>query len=163
MSRSQQKSQDENRHIRSPLKKTSQESVATRPLSQVPYLNGVFDDEEAINQPQVIYVRETDSDYIRRCKLGGSRDLLVYIDPASCKSKEPVAYARPLWWDAMCEDFPSPPNGENEQQQEKRSSKSEHEFSASSRVVHTAQSSSPDRRRSTTSRQSQLSKNGKKK
>jgi hypothetical protein len=65
-----------------------------------------------------MYIRETDTEYIRRCKLGGSHNLLVHIDPATRKSKEPVPYPTPIWWDAMCEKIPQPDN----HQQEKKSS-----------------------------------------
>ncbi|CAF0770227.1 unnamed protein product [Rotaria sordida] len=157
MSNSRQKSEDKVRHIHSPLKKSSHELVTAPPLSQIPYLNGVFDDETTNDQPKIIYVRETDSDYIRRCKLGGSSDLLVYIDPATCKSKEPVPYPRPLWWDAMCEQIPSSPNSDNDQQQEKKSSKSEHGFGAPDWFAHDERNRSPNKQQNKTSRKSQLS------
>lgn len=163
MSRLEQKSENESRSTYPPLKKVSPETLAARPISQVPYLNGVFDDEETINEPHVVYVRETDSEYARRCKLGGSRDLLVYVDPAKYKSKEPVAYARPLWWDAMCEDYPSPLDIDDDQLKERSSSKNNQECRTPDRVVQTTGSNSPDKRKSAASKQSHLSQNSKRK
>lgn len=121
MSYLRRKPEDEVWYIHAPLKKGNREVVTVPPPSQIPYLNGVFDDEATINQPKTMYVRDTDTDYIRRCKLGGSHDLLVHIDPATKKSKEPVPYPTPVWWDAMCETVPEPVNS-GYAKQEKRSS-----------------------------------------
>jgi hypothetical protein len=154
------KSESKVSHTRTPLKKDDHAFVTAPILSQIPYLNGIFDDEEKINQIQPIYVRETDSDYIRQCKLGGSRDLLVYIDPAKTKSKEPVPYPRPLWWDAMCEDFPL----YDDQQEEERLPKSEHVSGASNKVVHGKyQQQNVPSRQNNISRLSRLSTNTKRK
>ncbi|CAF0849961.1 unnamed protein product [Rotaria sp. Silwood1] len=163
MSNSRRKPEDEVEHIHSSLKKSSHGALTAPLLSQIPYLNGVFDDEEADDQPKVIYVRETDSDYIRRCKLGGSPGLLTYIDPATCKSKEPVPYPRPLWWDAMCEQYPSPLDFDNDQQQEKKSPKSEHVFGVPDWFAHDERNRSPNKQQKTASRKSQLSTYAKKK
>lgn len=157
------KPEDEVWYVHSPLKKGSRELVTAPPPSQIPYLNGVFDDEATINQPKPIYVRETDSEYIRRCKVGGSHDLLAHIDPATRKSKEPVAYPRPLWWDAMCEQFPTSENVDDNQNQGQKSKKGDHVFGAPDWFVHSEHNRSPDKqqntpsRQNTTSRQSQLS------
>ncbi|CAF2316040.1 unnamed protein product [Rotaria sp. Silwood2] len=168
MSYLRRKPEDEIWYIHSPLKKGNRELVTAPPPSQIPYLNGVFDDEATINQPKPIYVRETDSDYIRRCKLGGSSNLLVHIDPATRKSKEPVPYPRPLWWDAMCEPIPSPVNlNDNEQQGNKP--KTEHVFGAPEWFVHSEHNHSSDKqqnapsRQNNTSRQAQLLTNTKRK
>jgi len=163
MSYLRRKPEDEIWYIHSPLKKGNRELVTAPPPSQIPYLNGVFDDEATINQPKIMYVRETDTEYIRRCKLGGSHDLLVHIDPATRKSKVPVEYPRPLWWDAMCEQIPSPPNINDDQQQEKKSSKSEHVFGAPDWFVHSEHNRSPSKQQNTVSRQSQQSTNTKRK
>ena len=157
MSYLRRKPEDEVWYIHSPLKKGDRELVTVPPPSQIPYLNGVFDDEETINQPKPIYVRETDSDYIRRCKLGGSHNLLVHIDPATLKSKEPVPYPRPLWWDAMCEQIPSPTNPEDNQQKEKKSDK-EHIFGAPDWFVHGEHERSQGKNQNTPSRQKNTSR-----
>lgn len=133
MSYLHRKPEDEVWYIHSPLKKGGRELVTAPPPSQIPYLNGVFDDEATMNEPKPIYVRETDSEYIRRCKVGGSHDLLVHIDPATKKSKEPVAYPRPLWWDAMCEQYPEPNNSSGNAVNEE---KKEHVFGAPAWFVH---------------------------
>jgi hypothetical protein len=163
------KPEDEVWYVHSPLKKGTRELVTAPPPSQIPYLNGVFDDEATINQPKPMYVRETDSDYIRRCKLGGSHDLLVHIDPATRKSKEPVPYPRPLWWDAMCEQSYYPENSNDNQQQEKKTTKGDHVFGAPDWFVHGEHKRSPDKRQdaysreNNTSRQTQVSTNNKRK
>ncbi|CAF2840888.1 unnamed protein product [Rotaria sp. Silwood2] len=162
MSNLRRKPEDEVGRTHSPLKKSNYGAVTAPPLSQIPYLNGVFDDEET-DQPKIIYVRETDSDYIRRCKLGGTPDLLMYIDPATCKSKEPVPYPRPLWWDSMCEQILSSLNSDNDQQQEKKLSKNEHVFGASDWFAHDERNRSPNKQQKTASRNSQLSTYAKKK
>jgi hypothetical protein len=163
MSYLRRKPEDEVWYIHSPLKKGNRELVTAPPPSQIPYLNGVFDDEATINQPKPIYVRETDSDYIRRCKLGGSHDLLAHIDPSTRKSKEPVAYPRPAWWDAMCEYTTSPQNLDDNQQQEKKTTKGEHVFGAPDWFVHGEHKRSPDKQQTASSRQSQVSTNNKRK
>jgi hypothetical protein len=143
MSYLRRKPEDEIWYIHSPLKKGHRELVTAPPPSQIPYLNGVFDDEATINQPRTIYFRETDTDYIRRCKLGTSDNLLVHIDPATRKSKEPVPYPRPLWWDAMCEQIPVPPNADDNQ--EKKTTKNEHVFGAPDWFVHSEHKRSQDK------------------
>ena len=130
MSYLRRKPEDEVWYIHSPLKKGNRELVTAPPPSQIPYLNGVFDDEETINQPRTIYVRETDTDYIRRCKLGTTDNLLVHNDPAARKSKEPVPYSRPAWWDAMCEQT------EDGSQDATKNKKTEHVFGAPDWFVH---------------------------
>jgi hypothetical protein len=163
MSYLRRKPEDEVGYIHSPLKTGSRELVTAPPLSQIPYLNGVFDDEATINQPKIMYVRDTDSEYVRRCKLGGTHDLLVYIDPATYKSKEPVPYPTPLWWDDMCEQIPSPENFADDQQQKKKLSKSEHVFGAPEWFVHSEHKRSPVKQKNTVSRQSQQSTKNKRK
>jgi hypothetical protein len=165
MSYLRRKSEDEVRHVHSPLKKGSRELVTVPPLSQIPYLNGVFDDEETINQPKIMYVRETDTEYIRRCKLGGSHDLLSHIDPATRKSKEPVPYSRPVWWDAMCEQIPQPQNLDDDQQQQQhqKSSKTEHVSGAPELLVDSKHNRSPDKQKNVTPRQSRQATNTKRK
>ncbi|CAF4812975.1 unnamed protein product, partial [Rotaria socialis] len=159
MSYLRRKPEDEVWYIHAPLKKGNRELVTAPPPSQIPYLNGVFDDEATINQPKPVYVRETDSDYIRRCKLGGSSNLLVHIDPATRKSKEPVPYPRPLWWDAMCEPIPEPVNPDDFEQQKKNA---QHVFGAPEWFVHGEYNRTPDRQQNAPSaqnhtfRQSQL-------
>ena len=103
MSYLRRKPEDEVWFVHAPLKKGNRELVTAPPPSQIPYLNGVFDDETTNNQPRVMYVRDTDTDYIRRCKLGISHNLLQHVDPATRKSKEPVAYPTPVWWNGLCE------------------------------------------------------------
>ncbi|UJR23393.1 hypothetical protein I4U23_026401 [Adineta vaga] len=103
MSYLRRKPEDEVWFVHAPLKKGNRELVTAPPPSQIPYLNGVFDDEATANQPRVMYVRDTDTDYIRRCKLGISHNLLQHIDPSTRKSKEPVPYPTPIWWDGLCE------------------------------------------------------------
>jgi hypothetical protein len=161
MSYLRRKPEDEVWYIHSLLKK-GRELVTAPPPSQIPYLNGVFDDEATINQPKPMYVRESDSEYIRRCKLGGSHDLLVHIDPAACKSKEPVPYPIPLWWDAMCEQIPLPGNSDDNNQENKLS-KSKHVFGAPEWFVHSEHNRSPDKQKNVGSRQSRQSKNNKRK
>lgn len=150
MSYLRRKPEDEVWYIHAPLKKGNRELVTAPPPSQIPYLNGVFDDEATLNQPKPFYVRETDSEYIRRCKLGGSNNLLVHIDPATRKSKEPVAYPRPGWWDAMCEPIPGPVNPEEQQQKSKAN---DHVFGAPEWFVHSTHNSSPDKQQNAPSRQ----------
>ena len=149
MSYLHRKPEDEVWYIHSPLKKGGRELVTAPPPSQIPYLNGVFDDEATMNEPKPIYVRETDSDYIRRCKLGGSHDLLVHIDPATKKSKEPVAYPRPLWWDAMCEQYPEPTSAHEDTA---NPPKKEHVFGAPDWFVHGQHKRSADKQAATPSR-----------
>ena len=136
MSYLNRKPEDEVWYVHSPLKKGGRELVTAPPPSQIPYLNGVFDDEATINQPRLIYVRDTDTDYIRRCKTGESDNFLVHIDPSVRKSKEPVPYARPVWWDAMCQSAPS--DGDSLQQ-----GKAPHVFGAPDWFVHREHRSSP--------------------
>ena len=141
MSYLNRKPEDEVWYIHSPLKKGTRELVTAPPPSQIPYLNGVFDDEAEINQPKPIYVRETDSEYIRRCKLGGSHDLLVHIDPSTKKSKEAMPYPRPAWWDAMCEPYSSPDNSD-EHRHGQQPTKKQHVFGAPEWFVHSEHKSS---------------------
>lgn len=155
MSYLHRKPEDEIWYVHSPLKKGSRELVTAPPPSQIPYLNGVFDDEVEINQPKPVYVRETDSEYIRRCKLGGSHDLLVHIDPAAKKSKEPVAYPRPLWWDAMCEQYPVPQTADGQNAQR---GKTDHVFGAPDWFVHDEHKNTPVKQFETQSRQDSGSK-----
>lgn len=143
MSYLQRKPEDEVWYIHSPLKKGNRELVTAPPPSNIPYLNGVFDDEATMNQPKTIYFRETDTDYIRRCKLGTSDNLLVHIDPSTRKSKEPVGYPRPVWWDAMCEQIPQP-DGDNGNQ-EKKSNEKQYVFGAPDWFVHREHNQSPDK------------------
>jgi len=140
MSYLQRKPEDEVWYIHSPLKKGSRELVTAPPPSNIPYLNGVFDDEVTVNQPKTMYFRETDTDYIRRCKLGTSDNLLVHIDPSTRKSKEPVGYPRPVWWDAMCDQS----NYANDNQ-EKKSNKKQHVFGAPDWFAHREHNQSPDK------------------
>lgn len=144
MSYLRRKPEDEVWYIHSPLKKGSRELVTAPPPSQIPYLNGVFDDEETINQPRTIYFRDSDTDYIRRCKLGTSDNLLVHRDPAERKSKEPVAYPRPVWWDAMCQPISSPENADGNQETTDNKKK-KHVFGAPDWFVHQEHKPSVDR------------------
>lgn len=163
MSYLRRKPEDEVWYVHSPLKKGNREVVTVPPPSQIPYLNGVFDDEATINEPKTIYVRETDTEYIRRCKVGGSHDLLTHIDPATRKSKEPVPYPRPLWWDAMCEQIPLPLNSTDNQQQDKKSSKNEHVFGAPEWFAHSEHNRSPNKQQNASPRQSRQATNIKRK
>ena len=163
MSYLRRKPEDEVWYIHAPLKKGNREVVTVPPPSQIPYLNGVFDDEATMNEPKPMYVRETDTEYIRRCKLGGSHDLLVHIDPATRKSKEPVPYPRPLWWDSMCEYIPPPPNYDDDQQQGNKPSKSEHVFGAPEWFAHSEHKRSPEKQQNASPRQARQSTNTKKK
>ena len=152
------KPEDEVWYVHSPLKKGNREVVTVPPPSQIPYLNGVFDDEATINEVKPFYVRESDSEYIRRCKLGGDHNLLVHIDPSTRKSKEPVAYPRPVWWDAMCEPSPILPGDDDQRQQEgEKSTKPEHVFGAPEWFAHVEHPRSPARHSPS------VSKNNKKK
>lgn len=135
MSYLRRKPEDEVWYIHSPLKKGNRELVTAPPPSQIPYLNGVFDDEVTINQPRTIYFRETDTDYIRRCKLGTSENLLVHIDAATRKSKEPVPYPRPVWWDAMCQQNLSSENSDGSEQTT-NNNKTKHVFGAPDWFAH---------------------------
>ena len=159
MSYLHRKPEDEIWYIHSPLKKGARELVTAPPPSQIPYLNGVFDDEATINQPKPVYVRETDSDYIRRCKVGGGLEMLTHIDPSTRKSKEPVPYPRPLWWDAMCEQYPLQ-EGEtgNSQDPHQGGPKKEHVFGAPDWFVHSEHKRSPDKQFDAPSRQNNGSK-----
>jgi hypothetical protein len=67
----------------------------------------------------------------------------IFDDEATKKSKEPVAYPRPSWWDAMCEQIPSPENSNDNQ--EKKPNKSEHVFGAPDWFVHSEHKRSPDK------------------
>jgi hypothetical protein len=163
MAYSRRKPEDEVWFVHAPLKKGNRELVTAPPPSQIPYLNGVFDDEASMNQAKPIYIRDTDSDYIRRCKLGDSHNLLAHIDPSTRKSKEPVPYPRPVWWDAMCEQIPSPPNYNDNQHEETKGTKTEHVFGAPDWFVHGEHNRSPDKQQNTVSRQSQVSTNIKRK
>lgn len=169
MSYLRRKPEDEVWYIHAPLKKGNRELVTAPPPSQIPYLNGVFDDEATINQPKPMYVRETDSDYIRRCKLGGSSNLLVHIDPSTRKSKDPVPYPRPAWWDAMCEQIPEPTIVDDNQNGTKPA-KTQHIFGAPEWFVHGEHVPSIDKRQengssksNNTSTQSQLQNNNRRK
>ncbi|CAF1506709.1 unnamed protein product [Didymodactylos carnosus] len=102
------KPEDEVWYIHTPLKNEKREIVTAPPPSQIPYLNGVMDDDIEVNKQKPIYVKDTDSEYIRLCKLGGRHDLLVHRDPSLKKSREPVGYPRPDWWDAMCVPYIDP-------------------------------------------------------
>jgi hypothetical protein len=147
MSYLHRKPEDEVWYIHSPLKKGGRELVTAPPPSQIPYLNGVFDDEETINQPKPVYVRESDSEYIRRCKVGGNHDLLVHIDPATRKSKEPVGYPRPLWWDAMCEPYPTVDKSvDHTNEHSRQQSQGEHVFGGPDWFVHREHRRSQDKR-----------------
>ena len=141
MSYLRRKPEDEVWYIHSPLKKENRKLVTAPPPSQIPYLNGVFDDEATINQPRTMYFRESDTEYIRRCKLNASDNLLVHIDPATKKSKEPVGYPRPLWWDAMCEQIPSP------EELGKKPDQNSHVFGAPDWFVHSEHKNTPNKSR----------------
>lgn len=154
MSYLRRKPEDEVWYVHSPLKKGNREVVTVPPPSQIPYLNGVFDDEATMNEPKPMYVRETDTEYIRRCKLGGSHDLLVHIDPSTRKSKEPVPYPRPLWWDAMCDYTVTLPNSHDDQRQGNPPAKTDHVFGAPEWFAHAEHRPSPDRRYNDSPKQS---------
>jgi len=156
MSYLRRKPEDEVWYVHSPLKKGNRELVTAPPPSQIPYLNGVFDDEAAINQPKPIYVRDTDTDYIRRCKLGLSHNLLVHVDPSTRKSKEPVLYPTPIWWDGLCEHSSIPGNVDGDQ-------KTKHVFGAPAWFVHREHKRSPDKPQDAVPSQYDLPTNTKKK
>ncbi|CAF1212119.1 unnamed protein product [Adineta steineri] len=161
MSYLRRKPEDEIWYVHSPLKKGNRELVTAPPPSQIPYLNGVFDDEATLNQPKVMYVRDTDTDYIRRCKLGISQNFLNHVDPATRKSKEPVPYPRPLWWDGLCEHSSTDADGDS--QQEGASTQPKQALGPPAWFVHREHKPSPDRRQEVPSKQYDLPTKSKKK
>lgn len=68
---------------------------AVPPPSQIPGLNGCEDDTS--QDPQPMWIKDTDSPYIRMAKQGGRPDLLRYQSPKP-RSDEPVGYPRCDWY-----------------------------------------------------------------
>jgi hypothetical protein len=58
-----------------------------------------MDTEEEINKKQVMYFRETDSDFVKLSKMGGREDLLIHKTKPGPKG--PVGYPIPTWWTDM--------------------------------------------------------------
>ena len=66
---------------------------------KVPYLNGVMDTEEELNKKQVMFFKETDSEFVKLSKMGGREDLLIHKSKA--RPREPVGYPIASWWTDM--------------------------------------------------------------
>jgi hypothetical protein len=70
MPNSQRKAEDDVWYVYAPLKNEKRELVTVNPPSNIPYLNGVMDDDAP--QPEhTIWFKDTDSDFVRLSKLGG--------------------------------------------------------------------------------------------
>lgn len=110
------KAEDELWFVHAPLKNEPRPIVYAQPPSNIPYLNGVMDNEENMaDQRKDLWFKETDSDYIKLAKMGGRHDLLVHKNsPEKTTSKEPVGYPRPAWWVDMLTY-----NGSNQQDEQK--------------------------------------------
>jgi hypothetical protein len=62
---------EETWYVHAPLKNEKRPAVTVPAPSNIPYLNGTFDDNEDYNKPKPIWFSETDSKVIRLAKLGG--------------------------------------------------------------------------------------------
>jgi len=79
-----------------PARKKNAEPVIPPPLSQIPGLsNDAYLPPE--EPPKGMWIKETDSRYVRLAKQGGRPDLLCTITPEP-PSAEPVGYARVDWY-----------------------------------------------------------------
>jgi hypothetical protein len=67
-----------------------------------------MDTEEELNKKQVMYFRETDSDFVKLSKMGGREDLLIHKSKQT--PKEPVGYPIPTWWTDMMQYSEQPKN-----------------------------------------------------
>ena len=107
---------DEIWFVHAPLKNESRPLVHAQPPSNIPYLNGVMDNENDLAPGRKdLWFRETDSDYVKLAKMGGRHDLLVHKNtPGKSVSKEPVGYPRPAWWIDMLTY-----NGNNDDEKDK--------------------------------------------
>lgn len=91
---------DETWFVHAPLSRERKGFTMAPPPSNIPYLNGIFNDEQT--KPNVVWFKETDSDFIKLSKLGGREDLLIH-NHGKVK-KEPQPYPRTQWWNDMLVD-----------------------------------------------------------
>jgi hypothetical protein len=98
MSTFSRKPEDDTWYVHAPLKNEKRPMVTAPPPSQIPYLNGVYDDE-CDEKHQGVWFKDTDTDFIRLSKLGGREDLLTHKEKS--KNNDPVPYPRPEWWTDM--------------------------------------------------------------
>ncbi len=78
-----------------PSKERMTEPQPAPPPSQIPGLNSNLD--QPAEEPKKMWLRDTDSEYIKMAKMGGRPDLLSY-KPVKPGSKEPVGYPRCEWY-----------------------------------------------------------------
>lgn len=78
-----------------PAKKVWKDPVGAPPPSQIPGLGNIEPLEREV--PREMMFRETDTEYIRKAKMGGSKDLLT-IRPNPEGKKAPVGYPRSEWF-----------------------------------------------------------------
>nr|XP_014353006.1 PREDICTED: uncharacterized protein C7orf57 homolog [Latimeria chalumnae] len=66
------------------------------PTSQIPSLSDLAEPDNKQCENRKMWIRETDSDYVKLAKQGGRPDLLRHKEPAPLRS--PVPYFRPEWF-----------------------------------------------------------------
>ena len=62
---------DEVWYVHAPLKKDDRPVVNAPPPSNIPYINGVFDEDVEVVKPSTVWFKNTDSDFVRLSKIGG--------------------------------------------------------------------------------------------
>lgn len=67
---------DETWFVHAPLKNEKRPVVTAPPPSNIPYLNGILDNEE--RKANDIIFKDTDSDFIKLSKLGGREGLATH-------------------------------------------------------------------------------------
>jgi hypothetical protein len=67
---------DETWFVHAPLKNEKRPVVTAPPPSNIPYLNGILDNEE--RKANEILFKDTDSDFIKLSKLGGREGTAIY-------------------------------------------------------------------------------------
>lgn len=77
-----------------PAKRVNAEQVIAPPASQIPCLNPQLPQED---EPPRMWIRDTDSEFIRLAKMGGRADLLRTRSPKP-RSEEPKPYPRVDWF-----------------------------------------------------------------
>ncbi|XP_032873051.1 uncharacterized protein C7orf57-like isoform X1 [Amblyraja radiata] len=85
-------------HVPQKPNKSEKSQVQLPPTSQIPGLNELVEPhKEASVDGRKLWIRETDSDYVKLAKQGGRPDLLRHYSPPPRKSS-PVSFLQPEWF-----------------------------------------------------------------